>query len=487
MSMETEESTGGPTAEPAAPAPLEHPSGARVWVGRAARVVLVAAVLAAGAGISYYWLTHRPATKRRPPEAQATLVEVLRVAPQTETVVLRALGTVVPARTVQLAPRVAGEIVQVSPEFVPGGRFQAGDVIVQVDPKDFELAVRQAETEAEKRAAEVAQREGDVAQRQTDVVRAESALAVEMGQQSVAKREYELLGQTVQAEDEALVLRRPQLETARAACEAARAATRSAEGAWRAAKAAQEAADVALQQARLDLDRTTIRAPFGAIVQSRFADRGSQVSPGAPLATLVGTDAYWVQASLPVDQLRWIKVPDSGGTQGSAARVYHEAAWGPGVYRAGRVVRRLTSLEPQGRMAQLLVAVEDPLHLETASPDRRPLILEAYVRVEIEGRRLENILCVPRTALRDGNRVWVMRPDGTLDIRPVTIVWGGNEHVCIADGLAGGDRVVTSDLGAPVQGMALRAAQEPSRAAAPRPPERLAETLKTGRAPEGSP
>jgi len=436
------------------------PSAARKWLKRAVRVLLVGVILAAAAGISYYWLTHRPIAQRRPPEGRATLVEVHPVRRDTQTIVVRALGTVVPARQVELAPRVGGEIVHISPEFVPGGRFDAGEVVARIDPKDFELAVRGHEAERDKRAAELEQRAGEVTQRASDVVQAESELAIEMGQQSVAKREYELLGQVVRSEDEALVLRRPQLKIAQSACEAAKAAKRSAEAARRAAQAIKEAADVALEQAGLDLQRTTIRAPFNAMVQSRQVNLGSQVSAGTPLATLVGTDEYWVQVSLPVDQLKWIRVPEFNSRQGSTARVYCEPAWGPEAWRSGRVARLMTALEPQGRMARLLVTVADPLGLKADSAERRALILDSYVRVDIEGRALDGVVRVPRTALRDGQRVWVMTEDRTLDIRQVTIAWSGNDHVCISEGLADGDLLITSNLGAPVQGMALKTAPD---------------------------
>ena len=448
-------------------------SASRTWVRRVLQALLATVILAAGSAVSYYWLTHRPTAQRRAPEGQAALVEVTRVRLETQAIVVRAMGTVVPARLIQLAPRVGGEIVHLSPQFVPGGRFETGDVMVRIDPVDFELAVRRQEAERDRRAAEVEQRAGEVIQKASDVVRYESELAVEMGQQSVAQLEYELLGQVVQTEDRTLILRKPQLRIAQSACEAARAASRSAEGASRAALAIKATADAALDQARLDLQRTTIRAPFNAMVQSRQVNLGSQVSVGAPLATLVGTDAYWVQVSLPVDQLKWIRVPEFNSREGSTVRIYCEPAWGPEALRTGRVARLMTALEPQGRMARLLVTVADPLGLKADSSQRRPLILDSYVRVQIDGQALDGVVRVPRAALRDGQRVWVMTADRTLNIRNVTIAWSGNDHVYASEGLADGDRLITSNLASPVQGMALRTSVEagdpPGRAPAEQP------------------
>jgi len=480
-------------------------------LGFAGRLGLSALILGAGAAASAYWLTHRPKAQRRKPPPRAALVEVRCVQPEEHRVVVRALGTVVPARTIQLASRVSGEVVETAPGFMPGGRFQAGDPMVKIDPSDYELAIEQAGAELARRAAESEQQQGEISRREidieladirierslreverrgTDVVRAESAREVEEGQQSVAQREYELLGQTVEDEDRELVLRQPQLRAAQADYEAAVATRkvaeadartaeasrrsaavtkRTAEAAGKGAEAAVAAAEAALRRARLDLERTTIRAPFNAMVVERKIDLGSQVSPGVSLVSLVGTDEYWVQVSVPVDQLQWIDIPGLNAERGSSARVFHEAAWGAGASRTGTVKQLLTDLEPEGRMARVLVAVADPLALEASAAQRRPLILGAYVRVEIEGRRLPDVVRIGRGALRDGGRVWVMQPDNTLDIREVRVAWSGADHVCLAGGLAGGEKLVVSDLGAPVQGMALRTADSPP-ASAPKSP-----------------
>lgn len=422
MSQE-EPSCGPPTTPPADSAVLR-------WVGRFVRILLVLAFLAAGAGAGHYWLTHRPKAKRRPPQRQARLVEASAVPRKTESVVIRALGTVVPAKQVDLACRVAGQIVSVEPQFVPGGRFAQGAKVLQIDPKDYELAVQQ---------------------RTSDLTRAQSDLKLEMGQQSVAQREYQLLGREVREADKDLLLRRPQLARAQAAVAAAQSV---------------------LDKAQLDEKRTKVTAPFNAVLQSRHVDLGAQVAIGTKLASLVGTDEYWVQVSVPLDQLKWIDIPEVNSQTGSAVRVYHEAAWGPAAFRKGTVQRLMTELEPQGRMARLLVTVQDPLELKSAPTVRHPLILGSYVRVEITGQPLPDVVRVPRTALRDGGHIWVMRADGTLDIRKVTIAWSGNDHVCIREGLAEGERLITSDLPAPVAGMALRLPGSPPSAGQP---PRLAE------------
>ena len=388
--------------------------GRRKWPRVLIRFLLPLLILAAGGSGAAYFLNNRPKARQRPAERRVALVEVMRLAPSRQRVVVRAMGTVRAARTIVLRPRVSGQVVQVSPELLPGGLFEAGQRLLQIDPKDYELAERQ--------------KAGDVAKAQCD-------LKLETGRQSVAKREYELLGQSVQQQDQELVLRKPQLAMAQAAV---------------------AAAEAGLQKAKLDLARTDVRAPFNAMVQSKQVDPGSQVSPTTQLATLVGTDEYWVQASIPVDQLKWITSPQSSGQEGSPVRIFNECGWGPGVARVGYVTRLSADLEPEGRMAKLLITVNDPLGLESPGVNPPVMLIGMYVRVEIQGNELEGIFSVPRTALRDGRQVWIMGPNDTLEIRKVKIVWRGRDRVLVGNGLGAGDRMITSNLATPVEGMPLR-------------------------------
>ena len=397
------------------PGPAREQSGSRVrgWISAIFRFLLTIAIMLGGGAISAHWLSNRPKASRQKPETIATLVDIEQLAPSDEQTIIHAKGRVVPARNIQLSSRVSGEIDWVNQKFVPGGYFKKSEKVLRIDAIDYRLAV-------EKCVAEL--------------TKAESNLQLEMGQQSVAKKEYQLLRRKVEDGDMELLLRRPQLAIAKATVTSAKAT---------------------LKQAECDLERTDIAAPWNAMIQSRSVDTGSQVNAGASLAALVGTDEYWVQVSIPMDQLKWIDIP-GGGATGSPVRIYHESAWGSGVFRMGSVERLMTSLEPQGRMARLLVLVKDPMDLLKAPPERNPLILDSFVRVEIDGRLMPKVFRVPRFALHDGGRVWVMSPEKKLEIREVRIVWSGSEHVYVSDGLRQNDRLIVSDLNAPVSGMLLR-------------------------------
>lgn len=381
------------------------------WWKRAIRIAIALLIVAGGGGGALWFIKTAPKPQKRSPVKWVPLVQVAAFAPGRHQVMVKAMGTVMPARTVSLEARVAGPVVALHPEFVEGGFVGRAEVLVQLEDDDYRLAL---------------------AQRRSDLVNAQYALSLEQGHQEVARREWQLLqGGARENGASDLALRKPHLEKAQADVASARAA---------------------LDKAALDLERTRIRAPFNAIVRNRTVEVGSQVAAQEPLADLVGTDVYWIQATLPVDRLDWIDVPQRAGDPGAAVRVLYN---GDHVVRA-EVVRLLADLTDQGRMARLLIAVNDPLGRAPEAAPRPPLLIGQYVRVEIEGRHLDNVFAVPRTVLRDDDTVWLLDPDQRLEIRKVKPVWRDQEVVLLQDHLKPGDRLIVSDLSAPVAGMQLR-------------------------------
>ncbi|PLX53613.1 MAG: efflux RND transporter periplasmic adaptor subunit [Desulfobacteraceae bacterium] len=376
------------------------------------RIVLSLVILGAGIGAASYLKNSAPRTKKRPPVKLSPTVLIQTVKPSGYQIIVTAMGTVIPAREVVLKSRVSGEIVEIHPEFTEGGFLKKDTRILQIDPQDYELAL---------------------ARKRSTVTDAEYALKLELGHQAVAKREWELLNQGKAALDmeKELALRQPHLDKVRADL---------------------SAAEAELKAAMLDLERTHITLPFNAMVRSKSVDRGSQVTPQEPLAELVGTDAYRVQASLPVDRLEWIDVPVQTGDHGSKARIIY----GRGNECSGKVIRLLGDLAAEGRMARILVEVADPLGLNASNQNRTPLLIGEYVRVKIIGRKLDNVFQIPRTALKDNSSIWIVGENQTLEIRKVRAVWRDADVVLLQDGLKPGERLIVSDLPAPVEGMTVR-------------------------------
>lgn len=382
------------------------------------KILLVIAIVGIGALTATVLVKTRPEARRRPVSIGTPLVETMRAYPERRETTIVAMGTVVPAREVTLQPQVTGRVVEVSPAFMPGGRFREGETILKIDDRDYEIALEQAR-------AKVSQASVD--------------LKTERGRGAVARKEWDLLGAEIRTtpEGRTLALREPQLENARAALASARSA---------------------LKKAELDLERTVIRAPFNAFVREKNVDVGQFVSASAPLATLAGTDRFWVRASVPPEKLPELRPADSGDpASASRVRIVQEDR-GPSprpVVRHGRVVRLLGDMEPRGRMARLLVSVDDPLGIESGDADTAPLLVDAFVRVEIEGPEIADAFPLPSRALRDDRRVWTVDDGNRLAFREVEPVWESADEVLVR-GLDPGDRVILSGIGAPVAGMELR-------------------------------
>ncbi len=392
---------------PETAAEKQHP---KIWLSL--KIILPFVVLAVGVLIMIGMVKTAPSAERKPPVRTARLVEVETVSRGNALALISAMGRVSPAREVTLHPQVSGTVIEISPELIPGGIKQAGDMLLKIDPADYEIRLRQAESER---------------------IAAQGSLTQEMGQQAIARKEFELLGGAeLSPEERALILREPQLA---------------------AAQARLASAEAALEQAKLNLERTTITAPFHAVIRERQVDIGAQVSPSTPLATLTSADAYWVTAMIPAGQLKWLNIPSSPGEQGSLARVMT----GDSGHREGRVLRRLTDLEQNGRMAQVLIEVTDPLGNGDASSPA-PLLIGDFVRVEIEGLELENVIELDRHRLRAHHEIWVMNESDELEMRELDIAFRGEHTVLVQSGLEEGERVVVTDLAAPVAGMKLTTA-----------------------------
>jgi hypothetical protein len=110
-------------------------------------------------------------------------------------------------------------------------------------------------------------------------------------------------------------------------------------------------------------------------------------------------------------------------------------------------------------MARILVEVKDPLGLKSAEQNKLQLLIGEYVRIEIEGRQLQNVYRIPRAALRDDANLWIVSDDGKLDIRKVVIIWRDPQTVLLREGLEPGDRLIVSDLAGPIQGMPVQVAE----------------------------
>ena len=381
-------------------------------------VICTVILLVAVSGITAIRLTEPKAERTSASKRTAMLIEVTQGERGTFQPEILAMGSVRPEKEIILSPRISGEIISVSPSFTPGGFVDEGEVLLQIDPADYEVVLLQ---------------------KQSELLQATADLELELGRQDLAEKDYKGLEGTISSEYKALVLRTPQLHTAESLVDAAEAAVR---------------------RAQLDLERTRIRAPFAAHIINREVNEGSQVSPGDPLGKLVGVEQYWVEAAVPVSDLRWIDYSEELGSSGSQVQIRNRTAWPEGTSRVGSVHRLIGELGDQTRLARVLLTIADPLSHRPESAGMPPLMIGSYVEASIAGMPIKDVVRINRNYVRQDDTIWIDE-DGMLKIRELKIVFRDDEFAYIQSGLSADDRVITTNLATVFDGAPVRLAENP--------------------------
>ena len=379
-----------------------------------AKILLPLLVVVVGGAAAAVIINARPEVERQAAAAPAPLVRVVEVRLQDRPLNVYAQGTVEPLNEAVLVAQVAGRIERVARQFAAGAFFRRGDVLLWIEDADYELALAQAE-------AAVAQ--------------ARVGLEREQAEAELAVREWAELGE---GEASALTRREPQLAQARAAV---------------------AAAEATLAQARLNLDRTRVRAPYDGRMRGKQADVGQFVAPGTPLATIYSTDVAEIRVPVPRAELEFLDL-DLGrgdfGEDGPAVRLTGQVGSDRQGWR-GRVARADGGFDPRTRMLGLYVEVADPFGRAGGGGEVLPMGL--FVDAEIRGRLAEGVAVLPRSALRGGDRVLVAEDD-RLRFRPVRVLRTLGDEVVIESGLEAGELVCVSNLETVVDGMRVRSQRD---------------------------
>ena len=331
---------------------------------------------------------------------------------QSYQVEVRTQGTVQPRTVSTLIPEVSGRIVSVSANLRAGEFFTEGEVLVEIDARQY-----QAEVQIE----------------QANVTQARARLAEEKARAAQATREWKRLGESGQPD--ALVLRKPQLASARAAVSGAQAR---------------------LTQSKLDLERARITAPYDGRVLEKNVDRGQYVNSGNVLARIYAVDYVEVRLPLSDRQLQYVEVPEVYRSQVPSARVpgpqvtlsatlgNQRHAW------RGRLVRAEGAIDTRTRQLYVIAQIDDPYG---HGPDGRvPLKIGQFVEAAIQGRELDSVFVIPRGILRAGDTVLVIDKESRLRSRQVEVIWADDDNAVVASGLHDGELVVTTALGEGLDG-----------------------------------
>jgi len=375
----------------------------------AAPIAILAALIVAGVLV----LSNPPDVERRgPPQGAQTVVEVLPITPRTYQISVDSYGTVQPRTQSMLVAQVSGQIVVMKEDFRPGGFFHKGEALVTIDPRDYEADVKIAEA---------------------TLMDALQAKAQEQARAEQAQTDWERLGNPGETPSD-LVLRKPQLQAAEARVSSARSA---------------------LTKAKLDLERTSVTAPFSGRVLRQLVDVGQVVNPGTQLAEVYATD--YVEVRLPIRNadLAFVELPEAHAAHNPEVVVHSEL--GGRVDWRGQIIRTEGAIDEVARQLHVVAQINNPFG--TQEPVERPLKIGEYVTAQVSGKQLRDVIVIPANTIYQNSYVYIVE-DGLLHRKDVEIAWQNGADAIISSGLAADDALVTTPLGQITSGTPVRIAGE---------------------------
>ena len=372
------------------------------------QLLLSFAMLSIAVVLATVMYLNSPPSKLAEPKEHIVTVDAIEVVREDIYIPVQAQGTVTPVRQTSIISEVKGRIVEVSDNFNVGSFVREGDVLLRIDPRDYQTNLLRA---------------------QAALASTDSILAQEKGRAQVARQEWNKLPKGSQRSKEAkdLYLRVPQLELA---------------------KAQVLAANADLNTARDNLERTIITAPYDALIRNKQSDLGQFVSTGSALAELFSVDSAEVRLAIPQSKLAYLDLP---GVEG-----YHSDESGVELYTdvAGEVTQWTATLErtegvfdERSRVLYTVVRIDDPYGLK---PDAHspPLRIGTFVHASIRGKKLPGLVALPRYILRPGDLVWVIDEQMKLQNRKVTTLRTGGDKIYVSAGLDDGELVSLTSLDA---------------------------------------
>jgi RND family efflux transporter MFP subunit len=372
-------------------------------------IIIVAIVLVVLLGML------RPQLPMRSMERPAVLVEVQEAQPEDINLLVSGQGNVMAKHTTSLVAQVSGQVIETAPNFHNGGYFNAGDMIVKIDPKDYQVALKNAKA---------------------NLAQAKAALAEESARAKVAKEEWESLQL---GEIPALGLREPQVASAVAAV---------------------QSAEAAVAKAQRDLDRTVIRAPFSGLLQNKNVDLGQFINVSSQVAQLMGTEVAEVRVPLSDRDLAYLNLPSTEqATDFPRVRLSSFVA-GQKYEWQGRLVRSEGVLDSNSRVIYGVVQVQDPYNRE-GQTHQEILRFGRFVQLEIEGKYVENVYRIPRYALNTDGNLWLVDEERRLQRQHVEVLRAEENQVIVSEGLTAGDKVVLTQLANALPSMKVRLPGDP--------------------------
>ncbi|MEH6567993.1 MAG: efflux RND transporter periplasmic adaptor subunit [Halioglobus sp.] len=367
--------------------------------------ILPLLLIAGASAVTFLLYLNRPSSEIIEPVYVPVTIDVSEVVKEDLRIPIQAQGTVTPLRETTLVSEVNGSIVETSPAFNVGGYISKGDILLRIDPRNYQTRLLQAQAALES---------------------ANSSLAQEKGRAQVALKEWEKLPAGSQRSQAAkdLYLRKPQMGQA---------------------EAQYLAATADMNTARDDLERTIIRAPYDALISQKSSELGQYVGTGTPLAEVFSVDYAEVRLAVPQSKLAYIDLPSlaSETSIGTKIDLYTDVS-GTISHWDAQMDRTEGTYDERSRVLFTVARIKDPYAL--VETDKVPLRIGTFVNANIEGKLQKDLVALPRYILRAGNHVWVVDEGMQLRNRKISILRTGGDTMYVTAGLENGDLVSLTAL-----------------------------------------
>lgn len=377
------------------------------------KVIAPVAVLAISVGVVTALSAAKPAPEKKEDTQRFISLYVDEVRSDEVTLSVQAEGEVRPKTEIDLIPQVSGRIVGISESFAEGAEFDPGETLIKIDDTNYVIAKTRAEANL-----------------------ATAKVAVQREYANAKIKAEHWLDKDTQGKPSEYALNKPQVQEAEAML---------------------AAAEADLREAKLNIARTEINVPFLGRVREKLVGIGQYVTAGTRLGRVFSTDVVEVRLPLSDTQLAELNLPIGFMAGGSnAPQVQFSATVGNKQHTwTGRIVRTNAAMDQTTRMVYAIAEVDDPYGL--GSDAGAPMAVGMFVKAEIAGVNSQSAMVLPRLALRNANKVYVINDDNRLEIRTVDVLSTSTETVLVTDGVKPGDKVVTSTIPVAIDGMEVRA------------------------------
>lgn len=381
------------------------------------QLILIIALIAGSVALASYLIKTKPEPRKRVRQPSVPVVEIMTPKLQSYTQTIRSSGSVETNLSTNLISEVSGKVVEVSPAFQEGNYFKKGQHLLSIDPSDYRNAIVIAQAEISQRMLEI---------------KNEQNLA------RLAVRDFQLLGNNRRPGE--MASRRPHIAAATANLDAAK---------------------IRLQQAKDNLKKTKILAPYTGRLQSANVNIGQFVSPGAQLGQVYSTDYVEVRLPLSLADYEQLKLPENYQNQRSISedklpKVVFSANYGSTVHRwEGRIVRASAAMDERTRQIPVIARIDDPF-TKKAGSDSPPIKIGQFLKAEILGTQLNNVYVIPTSSTRQ-NREVMLYEAGTINILPIDVITGENDSLVIrASALPNNAKLIITPMPSAKTGMKVR-------------------------------